>query len=61
MPYSVAVQIEEGIHIHGGNIGGAEASAGCFRLPLHYAKHFFDIFNTQAGKRMKYVIGDLYV
>ncbi len=59
MPYSVAAKVEEGIHVHGGDIGWEAASAGCFRLPLHYAKHFFDIFN-QSGKHMKYVIGDLY-
>jgi hypothetical protein len=59
MPYSVAAKVEEGIHVHGGDIGWPAASAGCFRLPLHYAKHFFDIFN-QSGKNMKYVIGDLY-
>ncbi len=57
MPYAVSVwERRTGIYVHGWNLSN---SLGCFRLPLHYAKHFFDIFN-QSGKHMKYIIGDLY-
>lgn len=60
MPYSVAVNAKNGIHAHGWRVGPKNVSHGCFRLPLFYAKGFYEIFNDQAGGRMNWVIGDLY-
>ena len=55
MPY--AVNILDGIFSHGGNTNGNRRSHGCLRLPLHYAKHMYEIFN-KTWRKMTWIIED---
>lgn len=48
MPY--AVWVEWWIFWHAGNTNGMRRSHGCMRLPLHYAKILYEIYESSGGQ-----------